>query len=69
MTTADPYSWGVNWPPSPIEREVRAERDTAQAKVRAVEELIVKHKTRPHDGRIPACQILAAWLLIDEARP
>lgn len=61
---SDAYSWGNTWPPSPIERELRAELDRATRKVRAVEALVLKFRAR--DGLVPACQILNAFLLIDE---
>ena len=67
MSTADPYSWGVNWPPSPIERQLRNELATAVAKVEAVELLILKFHAHPsHGGLVPSRQILNKWIAIDE---
>lgn len=61
MTTADPYTWPT-WP-EPAHIQI------LRLKVAAVEALIVKHRTPPHDGRVPAVQILSAWLDIEENRP
>ena len=64
--TADPYTWGT-WPPSPIEREVRAERDAAVEHVAAVIALIVIAEGK--DGRVPACALRKALDLPKRARP
>jgi hypothetical protein len=46
------------WPPSQTERDLRAERDSAEAKIAAVVLLILDAEAK--DGRVTACSLRAA---------
>lgn len=56
MTAAD-YRWGT-WPPSQVERDLRAQLTAATDALAAVVALVVNAEAK--DGRVPACALRTA---------